>query len=47
MRQIKDVKIIVEFLIVFISIHDKSGLLHTESLINLVIPIDGPVSAPR
>ena len=31
MRQIKDVKIIREFLIVLISIHDKSGLLHKVS----------------
>ena len=30
-RQIKDVKIIREFLIVLISIHDKSGLLHKVS----------------
>ena len=45
-RQTKDVEIIREFLIVFISIHDKSGLLD-KTLINPLVPIDRPLSAPR
>ena len=45
-RQIKDVKIIREFLIVLISIHDKSEDCCTKS-INLVISIDGLLCSPR